>query len=71
MGRTFVSQRYGPRWRDGRKAFQRGLNIQTVRKFRPAKLELVNELLYHLHDTPKEFMTHIRRYRIYHSLRSE
>ena len=52
--------RYGPLWRDSRKAFAQEFHPQAIVRYRPAEIKLAHKLLRNLIGTPGDFRHHVK-----------
>ncbi|EKM47974.1 uncharacterized protein PHACADRAFT_215005 [Phanerochaete carnosa HHB-10118-sp] len=59
LGWSFGLQRYGPEWRDGRKAFQSQFHANTVQKYRPALSREIYRFLRRLCTEPAGWEHHL------------
>ena len=58
MGWSLALQPYGSEWRDGRKAFQREMSVNSVKKYRFIMVKEVRKLLNRILCDPNNFWTH-------------
>ena len=54
--------RYGPSWRQNRRAFHHYFQPSMVENYQPLQTKCVRDLALHCLDDPKDFVRHIQRY---------
>ncbi|GJE99700.1 cytochrome P450 [Phanerochaete sordida] len=60
LGWSFGLQRYGPEWRDGRKAAESQFNAHVVQRYRPALMLEVSRFLDRIRANPDTWRKHLK-----------